>query len=297
MITSIALLSYGNHLIIESKGASSRIHKELLTPGLLKVVSDPIEFHINNYGGHGYELDNTLGEISGKKIAVMAGDSFGLQYASGMDKILHDRDEYISGFFRHGCIMSTRYTRLMNNTPRQACKDAYKLALSELKDNNLPLILAHSWEDYSNIIANSDGINSQQNGTSYFEVIEDILTSARHEIGNRKLFIIGSQPYMRATMGSALCILRPTYIAQPCTKWLKYPIELSTAYKTNKLLKKFADTHPNTFYIDATPTLCKAGICTTILDGKLMYSDASHLSIAGSVLTSKQILDNIKNSK
>lgn len=296
LTASIALLSYGNYLVIESKGSSSRINKELLTPGLLKVASNPVEFHVNNYGGHGYDLDNTLGDVSGKKIAVMAGDSFGLQYASGMDKVLHDRGEYISGVFRHGCILSTEYTRLMDNSPRQVCRDAYKTALSELEGNNLPFILAHSWEDYNNIIANSEGINSQKNGASYAEIIMDILTKARSEIGNRKLFIIGSQPYMRAPMGTALCMLRPTYFAQPCAKWLKYPIELSTPYETNKLLKKFAENHSNTYYIDATPTLCKQGICTTILDGNLMYSDASHLSIFGSILTSKQILDSITNS-
>lgn len=290
---SVVMLAYGALVVINSNGVSSRVPANYLTTSFLKLTSDPVQFHINNYGGHGYSLQPILGDDKGQRLAIMAGDSFALQYATGMDKALRERGASISGVFRHGCILSSEYTRILNSVPRQDCKDAYQITLAELKGNNLPFIFAQSWDNYHNIIADHNGINSERKGKSYSAVIEDLLSKARHDIGDRPFFIIGSQPYLRANMNTAFCLLRPRYVTQPCDKFLQYPVEASSTYKINQVLKKFAANHANTFYFDASPTFCKNGLCETVKDGKMLYSDASHLSIDGSLIAAKQILDDI----
>ncbi|HEX4550151.1 acyltransferase family protein [Pseudomonas sp.] len=289
---SVAVLAFGSMVVIDHKGMYSRVPASYRA-----LVAEPESFHIQNYGGHGYELDTILGDKNGKKFAIMAGDSFALQYASGMDKELQDRGIFISGVFRHGCVLSSEYTRILNNVPRQDCKDAYRIALSEMKDNNLPFIYAQSWLGYKDGIADHNGANSQINGRPYSAVIEDLLSKTRNDIGDRKFIIIGSQPYMFGKMNIASCLLRPRYITQWCEKYLQYPLEASSTYEINQVLKKFAASHPNTLYLDISPAFCKNNKCETVRDGKILYSDGSHLSIDGSLIASKQILEDILRNR
>ncbi|MDQ0124717.1 peptidoglycan/LPS O-acetylase OafA/YrhL [Pseudomonas lini] len=285
---SVAVLAVGAMIVVDHKGMYSRVPASYLA-----LVSEPESFHINNYGGHGYDLDTTLGDKNGQRLAIMAGDSFALQYASGMDKALQERGISVTGVFRHGCVLSKEYTRILNNVPRQDCKDAYQTALSALKDNNLPFIFAQSWEGYQNIIADHNGANSQGKGRPYSAVIEDLLVKARNDIGERQFILIGSQPYMFGKMNIASCLLRPRYVTQWCEKYLQYPLEASSTYEINQVLKKFAASHPNTFYLDASSAFCKNDKCETVRDGKILYSDGSHLSIDGSLIASKRILDDM----
>lgn len=285
---SVAILTYGALLVIDNHGFAYRIPAAYLT-----FAADPANFHTNNYGGHGYSLDPVLGDEKGQRVAILAGDSFALQYASGMDRELRNRSLSISGVFIHGCVMSNEYTRILNNVPRQDCKEAYKVALSELSGNNLPFIFAQSWDSYRDIIADHSGANAQKTGTTYSDVIGDLLSKVRSDIGDRPFFIVGSQPYLSGKMNVASCLLRPRYVAQGCEKFLQYPVEVSSAYVINKVLKSFAENNPNTFYVDASQELCKSGLCETVRDGKILYSDDSHLSIDGSIIASKQILGDI----
>ncbi|MNL63591.1 hypothetical protein D3C87_1877420 [compost metagenome] len=61
----------------------------------------------------------------------------------------------------------------------------------------------------------------------------------------------------------------------------------------NQIIKKFAANHANTFYYDASPSFCRNDICEYVRDGKILYSDGSHLSIDGSKIAAKQILSDI----
>jgi peptidoglycan/LPS O-acetylase OafA/YrhL len=285
---TVSVLAFAAILVVESGGVNSRIPENYLA-----LVSDPKNFHINNYGGHGYSQDTILGNKTAPRLAIMAGDSFALQYASGMDKALQDRGVSISGVFLHGCILSSKYTRILNNVPRQDCRDAYQIALSEMKGNSLPFIYAQSWEGYKQLIADHNGANTQENGRSYSSVIEDLLIKTRSDIGDRPFYIIGSQPYMSGKMNIASCLLRPRYVTQGCEKYLQYPLEKSSTYEINQVLKKFAASHANTFYLDASPAFCKHDKCEAVIDGKILYSDGSHLSIDGSLIASEQILNEI----
>lgn len=283
---SVAALAYGTTLVIDHEGMKSRVPAEYLA-----FAADPANFHTNNYGGHGYSLEPLLGDATGRKAAVIAGDSFALQYASGLDQELKAKGISMSGVFRHGCVLSKEYTRILNNVPRQDCRESYSKALSELDGNNLPFIFAHSWEGYSGMIADHEGNNAEKDyNKNYSAVITDILQRARKDLGDRQLIIVGSQPYMYEKMNVVSCLLRPRYVTQGCETLLKYSVESSSPYAINKVLKEFAESTPNTFYVDAAQAFCIDGICETVRDGKILYSDANHLSIDGSIIAAKEIL-------
>ncbi|WP_434571580.1 acyltransferase [Pseudomonas sp. Z3-6] len=284
---SVATLAYGSVQVIERSGITSRIPAEYL-----KFASDPVNFHTNNYGGYGYSLEPILGDAKGRLVGVMAGDSYALQYAKGIDNELKGKGLALSGVFRHGCILSKEYTRILNNVPRQDCKDAYAKALSKLEGNDLPFILAQSWSGYSNKIADHEGKNIERDGKrEYSDVIEDILLRARIDIGDRPFFIVGSQPFLYEKINAVSCLLRPRYVAQGCEALLEFSLEESSSFQINKTLKRFASSYPNTFYIDAASALCRDGICKTVRDGKILYSDATHLSLEGSLISAKPMLD------
>jgi len=284
-----ALSAYGCSMVISTDGLKSRVPAEYLS-----FVSDPRNFHIKNYGGNGYRLDAVLGDKRGKPFAIFAGDSFALQYAKGFDSELSTSGKYIESIFQHGCVISSEYTRLLNNAPRQLCRDKHAAMMKKLEGNNLPLIFTQSWEGYQGKIANSKGEMVGGDEKSYPAVVIDMVSRMRKEIGaERKMIIIGSQPFLAASNSSISCLARPRYIPQKCEDLLSYHIEQSAAYSINAKLKTFSDEHPNTFYINPSDALCRNGICRSYDNGKILYSDGAHLSVDGSMMASHKIVKNI----
>lgn len=275
--------------IVNNKGIPSRVPASYLA-----MASDPVKFHRSNYGGTGFKLETPLGDTSGKKIAVIGGDSFAHQYASGIDKLLKGKGLYIDGIFQHGCVLSGEYTRTLNNVPRQDCRDSYAKIISSLNGNNLPFVFAQSWDGYKNKIVDSAGtlVNSSSD-EDYATVITNLLSGVRSDIGDRPFIIVGSQPYLSLSKSAASCLLRPSYVYQRCEESMHYRAEQAYSYKINMILKNFARNHKNTYYIDSFEALCPDGMCSTIESGKILYSDATHLSIDGSTKASTVITNKL----
>lgn len=282
-------LAYSSNLVIEKAGISSRIPSSYLT-----FAADPAKFHTDNYGGQGYKLETLLGDTDGKEVAVLAGDSFALQYASGMDLALKGHGTYISGVFQHGCVLSGEYTRVLRNVPREDCRESYRKVLSQLEGNNLPFMFALSWEGYRGMIANSAGslVNSSTDD-DYYAVLVDLLKKTRADIGDRPMIIIGSQPYLSLKNAAVSCLLRPQYVHQGCESYMSYKLNDTSAYSINQELAKFARQYANTYYVDASKSLCVNGNCKAASNGKILYSDAAHLSLEGSAIASEQILKDV----
>lgn len=286
---SVVFLAWGSTLVIDHSGMKSRVPAEYLI-----FAADPASYHTNNYGGVGYDLETKIGDVSGSQIAVIGGDSFALQYASGIDNVLKGTGKYIGGVFQHGCVLSGEYTRVLRNIPREDCRDSYRKILGQLQGNELPFIFAQSWEGYKGMIADSSGRTlDTASDYNYSEIIIDMLSKIRSDIGDRKMVIVGSQPYLSLKNAAVSCLLRPRYIDQACDIYTRYKLESTSAHKLNMAIKDFADTHPNTQYVDASSSLCNDGYCNTASEGKILYSDAAHLSIEGSIIASKQILRDV----
>lgn len=275
--------------VINEQGMKSRVPEKYLA-----FAADPVSFHTNNYGGSGYELNTILGESNGKIAAVIGGDSFALQYASGIDAALKGTGQSIPGIFIHGCILSGEYTRVLNNAPRQDCRDKYKAVITALQHNNTPLILAQHWSGYQGIIANSSGENvPTEKPEEYIKVILDSLNKIRADIGSREFVIIGTQPLKNGLKSPVSCLLRPNYIEQKCESLLGYLVAESSTKAINSALAEFANSNEHTTFIDVSKSLCPDGYCSPFHSGKVLYSDAAHLSIEGSAIASKQILTDL----
>lgn len=287
--TASALSVCSCTLVIASDGIKSRIPAEYLS-----FTKDPRNFHINNYGGHGYRQETALGDRHGKPFAVFGGDSFALQYAKGFDVELAASGKYIEGIFQNGCLISGEYTRILDNVPRQLCRDKYADILKKLDGNNLPLIFAQSWEGYKGKISNAKGNVVGADNESYKQVLLDMLRRMRNDIGpDRKMIVIGSQPFLSFDKSAMSCLARPRYLVQECDNRLSYRVESSVAYSINAEIKAFAESNPNTFYLEPADSLCPSGVCKTYDDGKILFSDGAHLSIDGSLRASHKIVKDI----
>ncbi|WP_445577645.1 Acyltransferase [Pseudomonas sp. E141] len=289
--TSLALISATTTYTMSSSGVPSRIPESLMPP-----YNNPAEFHIINYGGHGIKTLSRLGDTGGELIGVLAGDSFAHQYAGGLREILKSENRSIYGIFRHGCLLSDEYTVKRNNEPRAECGVSYRGAIKLLKGNNLAFIVAYDWNRYKNVISRTDGsFVDTKNATSYLKVIEDILTKTRKDIGNRKFIIIGTHPHPDRQFNPVSCMMRPTYFDQPCQEKLNYRLADTSSVKINSLLKEFAQSHPNTYYVDTEKSLCNKGVCRTKENGKLLLSDSTHLSLDGSRQVASRLLHDIQS--
>lgn len=286
---SLAVIAGITSYTIYSSGIPSRISGTIMA-----YSQNPAEFHKTNYGGHGIKTFSRFGDTNGQLIGIMAGDSFAHQYASGLGEILKSEQLSMQGIFRHGCLLSDEYTVIRNNAPRAECGVSYRGTMKLLSGNDTPLILAHNWMGYKNVVSHADGrpINTKDD-ESYFNVIEDMLAKTRKDIGSRALIIIGTHPHPDQQFNSASCMMRPGYIEQPCERKLTYKLENTGSVKVNEVLRRFAKSHQNTFYIDAAKTLCNDGVCKTAKNGKILLSDSIHLSLDGSELVAGEILRDI----
>ena len=286
---SVLLTSLGARYIAKHDGLSTRINDSQFS--FIKPAS---KYHEFNYGGAGYKFEAILGNPAGKTIAVIAGDSYALQYASGVDAALEGKNEAMQGVFRHGCVISSEYTRIAEGAPLERCRDGYNRTLALLQGNDTPLIWVQRWQGYQDVVADSKDQKVKNSGTDYPVFLEDMLTRMRVDIGDRPLILVGSQPALPGTQSAAACLLRPNYLPKKCSHFLSFNLEQSSANTANLTVRKFAESNLNTFYVDATRSFCAGGICKTATDENILYSDPSHLSIDGSVIAVQQLFEDIQ---
>lgn len=273
-----ALALYACIAITDSDGMKSRIPAEHFS-----FTNDPKNYHINNYGGHGYKLNAKIGDKTGKEFAILAGDSFALQYAYGLDRALRDSNHYIQGEFQHGCFISKSYTRLINNAPVKGCKEAYESLTKLLSGNSYPLIIAQHWYGYKGQLQhNGKPATDSNNNDDYEALLLGSLSELRITAGDRPMIIIGSQPI--GDGGSpGECLLRPGFVKQPCETLLSFKEQTSKSESINRIISEFAHKTKNTYFIDPASAICRDGDCFRFDRGKILYSDSVHLSKEGSL--------------
>lgn len=277
--------------LANSQGAPSRIpekHKAF--------AESPAEFHVKNYGGAGFADDTDLGAPANETQFLLAGDSFALQYASGIDSILKDSNLKAQGQFTLGCFLARTHTRFENGTSKMECQRRYNTIIASLRGNSKPLVISMNWSGYFPYIADLNGNNVQFSTTKeYEEFIYKSLDELLQDAGARKVFIVGVAPFLATPVSAASCLLRPGFIHQPCEDRLKYQAEQAFAYGTNKALRGYADSRDDVYFIDPSDTLCKEGGCAAISNGKILYSDGVHLSKEGGKIVSESILKSLES--
>ena len=285
-IIAASLISFAAHKTVTSGGYSFR------TPQAYKsITDDPANFHTKNYGGYPFDNFAKLGAKKSEPDAYLVGDSFALQYASGLDHYLAPENIQVASLVRQGCYLSSNYTKIENGAIATPCLDHYQQVLNTIKSDSKPLIYASAWTVYRKMIGDK---NSKyivlKDDNAYIDFIIKNLGEFRQEIGNRPLIIVGVQPYTNSSHSAASCLLRPRFISQPCDLSFNFDPKDSPAFEINKRLRSFAESAKDTFYVDPSDSLCPDGTCRKFQNGELMYSDLVHLSIAGSMRVSKQIM-------
>ena len=259
-------------------------------------VNDPKATHDKQYGGSGYALDAMLGDLAASApVAVVAGDSFALQYAAGLDYYLKEDHLKAQGVFQHGCIFGPDVTRLLNGQPRQDCVAKTQQMLAALEGNRLPLIFTMSWTGYADIVARPSGEKIDfKNDVEYRAFLIRNLQNILKTIPDRKVVIIGNQPGAGGAAGVMGCLGRPDYLPLKCLQALSIDETQGLGYAINQDLAAAFKDNANVLFFDPYDVLCKNGRCNAIQDGQILYSDTSHLSKEGSKVVSQVLVRRLK---
>ena len=226
-----------------------------------------------------------FGNVDGRKLAYMMGDSFSAHFYTGLRDKLTPKNEYIQLVYDYGCFTAPIYLEF--GTPsdkRNYCADVYKKAIAQVNAEPAPLIVAQDWLLYY-AWEPFDGRESNRfaNMQTYGAFLNKHLTQIQNDIGHNKLIIIAAPSYYRNQYNAAECLFRPDWLPQVCTRevYAPYAYKDSLAHAINMYLKAYADSHENAYFVDMNPVLCPDGICRVEND-IINYNDGRHFSRTGS---------------
>lgn len=247
------------------------------------------EEDINNY----FDI-HQLGDLDGSiSVAILIGDSLGGNYALGIDHTLQDSGYFMYSAFRGGCYMID-HEYVFNAPPNRlkVCEYFQNMSDEFISGNNLPIIYAMEWLYKYDLIDVASGENLLFDiwTNEYREFIRERLEALRTRMGNRKLILIGSPPYLmseeeRITWVRKSCLSRPTFLIDVCglSEGRDYLVSESDSWAINQMIREFAQTHPNTYYIDPSPVICPDGVCNTRRNDEFYRpNDMNHFSVEGS---------------
>ena len=256
-----------------------------LDPASRTLASTTGQFRTEQYGGAGFEVNRIIALAPGEPAFLIAGDSHALQFATGRAQTMAELGVGAAGLFDHGCFIGPDTTRFgTNDSDQQACTGEYQMLLDALEDNSLPLALAFNWSGYNGIIGPPGGDAIEfASYDDYYTYITGKLDEIKRAIGDRRLVIVGTVPGSGTSASSIDCILRPSLAKFACQKAAAWPIEKSNGYTINRILEAWASRN-RVEYLAFYDDLCKDDVCNAVADGNLLFSDANHLSKAGSIL-------------
>jgi len=244
-------------------------------------LKDSKAFHVDNYGGEGFPYAGWIREEgqNGKVDIVLLGDSHARQYAYGLDKHLVRQEKkniYISST---SCLLLPGAIRSTPGTDwEKVCTEHISKAVETLKENpDAILMIAHLWDFQVSVAvnqSNGEPIGSYENILPLFDKLKDM-------IGNHQLIIVGNVPGagVRDLMS---CFSRPSYFPGNCNNFLTRSEDEIETISGNNILKDYAKNKEGVEFIDTHEAFCSKGVCRSIFNGQVLYSDGSHLSKNGS---------------
>lgn len=203
-----------------------------------------------------------LGNASDPAIVVY-GDSHGIELSFALSKVSVSHHQSVREFTTSGCPAVLDFDA--RNTPK--CRKRNE-AVTQLLMSIPPttILLAVGW-DY--------GKNEAH--TTYLQGLADELDRL-HRAGHR-LFLIGTDPTNPERIPIPETLARLSAFGIDPASY-RFPADLRELQKDDAEIAKFAASHGAT-YLPFYPLICDTSGCRGELDGKPVYFDSSHLSVAG----------------
>lgn len=251
------------------------------------------EFHNNYYGGANYPA-NEVFYINADESTfkyIVAGDSFGLQYAKSFDNYKMK----VAGLFDHGCLIFPNYSRFLYNKEDISCSDEYR-KLKKLLDSHLDatLVLASSWDTYDGLLIKKGENNAvPKNKAEYYNIIISEIINIINDGGSKRKYIIVGRPIGTGIDGFS-CLAGNSLLGYKfLSKCMKtQPVK---DVEINNFLRESLKDMPNVKFIDPNDSLCDKNECVIIKDNEPIYTDGKHLSVYGSEVVMKQITNELIN--
>ena len=285
------LLSIPALTMVFSGGWQFRIDKEYRA-----MVQDPVSFHLSHYGGVNYPSDTVIkfGDLSAPPSFIMFGDSFGMHYIHGLNSLLKLHGKSVLATFYQGCFMAPDISTWEDGVYKTKCDGDYEQAKKLMADNNLPVIIGHSWHTYNGWLGDTKEIFKFPDSYSYFRFVLSKVDATIRDIGpDRQIIILGVPPGEDEKRPIAECFTMPSYLGNSCTDKITVPMKSANGYIFSQLLANYVKKFPNVRYINPYEAFCNGETCK-VMDGKeIIYSDGAHLSTHGSDMFAKHFADTI----
>lgn len=255
-------------------------------------VPDASQFHVSHFGGAGYKT-NELIRLGAPGAAVtfhIVGDSFAHQLASGLDLELTTRGMAADAYFDNGCPMLTGVTRLMSGLEDKSCTESISKMASLFRDGKA-VVFAINWMGYRLLIGDQNGAPiTFKDEAAYFAFLSNRLSDTRRSLHASKMVLLAPAPGTAPMRLSPFdCVTAPEYLGRPCLGAMSRNNQQSQASRF--LINHASDV--GDIAIDPYLYLCGPDECPTLGEGKLLYSDGSHLSVDGSRFLAPKLLSAI----
>ena len=245
------------------------------------------EFHQKFWGGVGYPTGEFVqfGTTS-KHQVLMFGDSFGLQYAKALDEIAKDGNIGFTALFHHGCPILPNIVRLVDGVENKACSDEYQKAKAAMAANpTKDVVLALFWPGYKDQLMRRGEktplklVSPEEYHALLLKEVDALIADGGQ---NRRYFIVGAP---NPSFNSIACLGSSAFLPRHCTESI-----VRADIKVNTALRSLAKRESNVFFIDPNDAICDQSKCMAIKDGEPIYSDGSHLSVAGAAIVAPYIV-------
>jgi len=247
-------------------------------------------------------LISVFGDSDGIKVAVLMGDSQIGHLKTGLNDTLRNSGKFVDAIYYPGCFMSSHIstTKIIPRL-KSLCFDRYSQAVNDVLESGVPLVVAQGWYMHFSVLDRR--MQDQDTGAIFTVETDEEMRSflfkhfddVHRDIRGGKLVLLGLPPYYRWGTEPLSCMLRPNFVYQICQERVGsvYDVKDTYAFRINEILRTYASTHPNVYFVDVSDILCPEGLChadqTTVI-----FGDSVHYSWYGSKLVAPFVMQVIE---
>jgi len=212
-----------------------------------------------------------IGDKSQPVETLLWGDSNAAHYVGYLKAVAENAHFAVRNISHSSCPPARELTGLVPPAQQLSCQEFNDKAFAESK-NYRTVIIGAAWESYA-----------KANGKARFEKTVAELASN----GNQVIIALNVPVFEELDrMCSAKSIRFP---GMDCAS--KSTFASTSDSETNVYLMELASRYPNVSTFGVRDQVCENGICSAYQDGALLYYDRGHLSMVGSELIGREVIE------